>query len=131
MSAAAVTGWTSHGHRIDGVASTSARPPVGVARCGGPAMCGTCAKEAYAQQYAQREAVRLGGAPLLGLATTRELLEEIVARFGRLGDRGGPGAGTTASEPRHPGVVTTGHAAEVALRSLPPDVLEYRTVDRA
>lgn len=39
--------WTSHGHEVPGVTvAGSGRPPV--ARCGGPRICSTCAKEAFA-----------------------------------------------------------------------------------
>lgn len=38
-----LSGWTSHGHRIDGVAQVG--QPVTVARCGGPGLCDRCSRE--------------------------------------------------------------------------------------
>lgn len=39
-------GWTTHGHRIDGVPQTGV--PTITARCGGPTICGLCTAEAEA-----------------------------------------------------------------------------------
>ena len=40
----AVSGYTSHGHRIAGVVQTGR--PASVARCGGPGLCTVCSLEA-------------------------------------------------------------------------------------
>ena len=40
----AVSGYTSHGHRIAGVVQTGR--PASVARCGGPGLCTVCSREA-------------------------------------------------------------------------------------
>lgn len=45
-----VTGYTRHGHRVDGVPLIAAQPQ-GVARCGGWAVCSVC----YADGVAQRQ----------------------------------------------------------------------------
>ena len=42
----AVSGYTSHGHRITGVVQTGR--PASVARCGGPGVCTVCSREAAA-----------------------------------------------------------------------------------
>ena len=42
----AVSGYTSHGHRITGVVQTGR--PTSVARCGGPGVCTVCSREAAA-----------------------------------------------------------------------------------
>ena len=42
----AVSGYTSHGHRITGVVQTGR--PTSVARCGGPGPCAVCSREAAA-----------------------------------------------------------------------------------
>ena len=42
----AVSGYTSHGHRITGVVQTGR--PASVARCGGPGLCTVCSREAAA-----------------------------------------------------------------------------------
>ncbi len=37
--------WTSHGHAIDGITVDGPVRPDLVARCGGPALCATCAAD--------------------------------------------------------------------------------------
>lgn len=72
----------------------------------------------------QQNAVGDGGNPLLGLATTRELLGEIEARalIGRL-DLG--------MQEHWPALRDLELMVSRSLASLPRPVLEYRTVDQA
>lgn len=60
--------------------------------------------------------------PLLGLATTRELLEELVARLD-LAELVAPACTIAAAD------VALVSTARTALRDLPAALLEYRTVD--
>lgn len=39
------SGWTRHGHPIEGVEQVGPRP-IHIARCGGPGMCATCSQDA-------------------------------------------------------------------------------------
>lgn len=45
-----LSGWTSHGHRIDGLVQIG--QPSSVARCGGPGLCAQCARESETRRIA-------------------------------------------------------------------------------
>ena len=120
-------GYTSHNHRCcDEARPSQKRTDVGIARCGGPVLCKrVCGKE--------RDRLHMGeaGEPTsdglcaeahLGLATTRELLDELRARAG---------VGTLTEE----NSVTRGMLGGMAeamwfhLTNMPSEVLNYRTVE--
>jgi hypothetical protein len=68
-----------------------------------------------------KEAGLLDNEPLLGLATTRELLEELKSR----GEVGLEGTGPTCEEERKLGAI-----GEVMLREIPEEVLNYATAKK-
>jgi len=67
--------------------------------------------------------------PLLGLATTRQLLDEIRARMDGPGGHRGRTAGPVGSELVDAVRLQVWRDVVRASEYLPPDVLDYRTVD--
>lgn len=73
----------------------------------------------------------IDGGARLGLASTRQLLEEVAARLDPYGDLDVDDPDGMAAAPRDvpPGNAFLGAACRAALDELDPDTLNYRTVD--
>ncbi len=56
--------WTSHGHPIPGVTVDGPGRPTMVARCGGPALCTTCARDAARIREIAEQGVHYADCPI-------------------------------------------------------------------